>query len=160
MDVFESVGKQILDNAWDGYHCCLFAYGQTGSGKSYSMVGYGLNKGIVPISCEEIFRRINTNPNPKIRYEVEVSMLEIYNEKIQDLLIPVVERPQSGLKVRENKLLGIYVENLSKTAVDSYEAIERKMNDGNRNRTIASTQMNACSSRAHTIIQLTFKQKE
>ena len=47
--VFETVGKQILDNAWEGYHCCLFAYGQTGSGKSYSMVGYGANKGIVPI---------------------------------------------------------------------------------------------------------------
>ena len=68
-----------------------------------------------------------------------------------------MERSHSGLKVRENKLLGIYVENLSKTAVDSYEAIERKMNEGNRNRTIASTQMNACSSRAHTIIQILFK---
>ena len=43
--VFDLVGKEILDNAWDGYHCCLFAYGQTGSGKSYSMIGYGPNKG-------------------------------------------------------------------------------------------------------------------
>jgi len=50
-----------LANAWEGYHCCLFAYGQTGAGKSYSMVGYGANKGIVPISCEEIFKRISSN---------------------------------------------------------------------------------------------------
>jgi hypothetical protein len=49
--VFEQVGLEILSNAWEGYHCCLFAYGQTGAGKSYSMVGYGANKGIVPISC-------------------------------------------------------------------------------------------------------------
>lgn len=49
--VFEKIGKSILDNAWQGYHCCLFAYGQTGSGKSYSMIGYGVNKGIVPITC-------------------------------------------------------------------------------------------------------------
>lgn len=49
--VYQSVGSEILDNAWLGYHCCLFAYGQTGSGKSYSMIGYGANKGIVPISC-------------------------------------------------------------------------------------------------------------
>ena len=56
--VFEQVGKEVLDNAWKGYHCCLFAYGQTGSGKSYSMVGYGANKGIVPISCDNIFKRI------------------------------------------------------------------------------------------------------
>jgi hypothetical protein len=59
--VYESVGTEILDNAWQGYHCCLFAYGQTGSGKSYSMIGYGANKGIIPISCEEIFRRIHAN---------------------------------------------------------------------------------------------------
>ena len=49
------LGKSVLDNAWDGYHCCLFAYGQTGSGKSYSMIGYGANKGIVPMACDEIF---------------------------------------------------------------------------------------------------------
>ncbi len=53
--VFDLVGKEVLDNAWEGYHCCLFAYGQTGAGKSYSMVGYGANRGIVPIACEEIF---------------------------------------------------------------------------------------------------------
>lgn len=56
--VFEKIGTNILDNAWQGYHCCLFAYGQTGSGKSYSMIGYGANKGIVPITCNEIFERI------------------------------------------------------------------------------------------------------
>jgi hypothetical protein len=48
--VYNAVGKNVLDNAWLGYHCCLFAYGQTGSGKSYSMIGFGTNKGIVPIT--------------------------------------------------------------------------------------------------------------
>ena len=57
--VYEKIGKNILDNAWQGYHCCLFAYGQTGSGKSYSMIGYGVNKGIVPITCNEMFNRVN-----------------------------------------------------------------------------------------------------
>jgi hypothetical protein len=59
--VYNTVGREILDNAWQGYHCCLFAYGQTGAGKSYSMVGYGANRGIIPITCEEIFKRIATN---------------------------------------------------------------------------------------------------
>jgi hypothetical protein len=58
------------------------------------MVGYGPNKGIVPISCEEIFNRIQRNNNSNIIYEVEVSMLEIYNEKIQDLLISPSDRPK------------------------------------------------------------------
>lgn len=55
------LGKQVLDAAWDGYHTCLFAYGQTGSGKSYSMIGYGNNRGIVPQACNEIFTRIASN---------------------------------------------------------------------------------------------------
>jgi len=56
--VYNALGKQVLDNAWDGYNCCLFAYGQTGAGKSYSMIGYNENVGIVPIACNEIFTRI------------------------------------------------------------------------------------------------------
>ena len=156
--VFDTVGKQILDNAWQGYHCCLFAYGQTGAGKSYSMVGYGENKGIVPISCNEIFRRIGENKDPDKSYEVQVSMLEIYNEKVQDLLINPNKRPQSGLKIRESKVLGIFVDGLSKHPVTSYDEISRKMDDGYNNRTIGSTLMNATSSRAHTIVTIEFKQ--
>ena len=87
-------------------------------------------------------------------------MLEIYNEKIQDLLIPLNSRPIGGLKVREHKKCGIYVEELTKYAVDSYEAIERKIEIGNTNRTIGATLMNASSSRAHTIISIEFKQKK
>jgi len=156
--VFNQVGKEILDNAWEGYHCCLFAYGQTGSGKSYSMVGYGANKGIVPISCDEIFTRINNNKDKDKSYEVQVSMLEIYNEKIQDLLIPAKNRPQHGLKIRESKVLGIFVDGLSKHPVTSYEEISKKMDEGYVNRTIGSTLMNATSSRAHTIVIIEFKQ--
>lgn len=77
--VFNAVGKSVLDNAWQGYHCCLFAYGQTGSGKSYSMIGYGANKGIVPITLNEIFTRIAANKSKDIEFEVSASMLEIYN---------------------------------------------------------------------------------
>ena len=156
--VFDTVGVQILDNAWQGYHCCLFAYGQTGAGKSYSMVGYGENKGIVPISCNEIFRRIGENKDPDKSYEVQVSMLEIYNEKVQDLLINPNKRPTSGLKIRESKVLGIFVDGLSKHPVTSYDEISRKMDDGYNNRTIGSTLMNATSSRAHTIVTIEFRQ--
>jgi kinesin family protein 13 len=158
--VYNKVGKQVLKNAMDGYHCCLFAYGQTGSGKSYSMIGYGPNRGIVPIISEEIFKLINVQTSSKKWFEVNVSMQEIYNEKIQDLLIPINKRPTGGLKVRESQSVGVYVDGLTKHPVDCYEAIERKMSEGNHNRTIASTQMNSCSSRAHTIITIEFKQIE
>ena len=156
--IFDTIGQQVLSNAWEGYHCCLFAYGQTGSGKSYSMVGYGVNKGIVPISCEEIFKKIEKNKTENKVYEVQVSMLEIYNEKVQDLLIPPKQRPQGGLRIRESKVLGIFVEGLTKYPVTSYEQIEQKMEEGYKNRTIGSTLMNATSSRAHTIVTIEFRQ--
>lgn len=126
------------------------------------MVGYGANKGIIPIACNKIFERISgsKDTNPNVTYEVQVSMLEIYNEKVQDLLIDSSLRPPTGMKVRENKLLGPYVEGLTKYPVTTYEEIANKMDEGNENRTIGSTLMNATSSRAHTIITIEFKQIE
>ena len=122
------------------------------------MVGYGANKGIIPISCDEIFKRIGENKEPDKTYEVQVSMLEIYNEKVQDLLIRPDKRPQGGLKIRESKVLGIFVEGLTKYPVTSYEEISKKMDEGYNNRTIGSTLMNATSSRAHTIVTIEFRQ--
>ena len=66
-------------------------------------------------------------------------MLEIYNERVQDLLIPISKRPKEGFKIREHKMLGIYVEGLSKHYVDTYESIEEKMLEGGKNRSIAAT---------------------
>ena len=157
-EVYEALGAQVLDNAWQGYHCCLFAYGQTGSGKSYSMVGYGANKGIVPIACDEIFKRIAQNKDKNLEYQVQFSMLEIYNEKVQDLLINSSQKPQGGLKVRESATGAVYVQGLSKHPVDSYEMIAQKTDEGYNNRSIGSTLMNQTSSRAHTIITIEFKQ--
>ena len=94
--VFDKFGKSVLDNAWIGYHCCLFAYGQTGAGKSYSMTGYGANRGIVPICCEEIFQRIEGSKDPSKKFEIYASIIEIYNEMVQDLLVP-----PKGKKTRE-----------------------------------------------------------
>lgn len=70
--VFDDLGKGVLDNAWKGYNCSLFAYGQTGSGKSYSMVGYGQNKGIVPIFCEELFNGIEAKRKEGSQSEYQV----------------------------------------------------------------------------------------
>lgn len=85
-------------------------------------------------------------------------MLEIYNEHVQDLLINPDHRPPGGLKVRESKAVGVFVDKLSKHPVSSYEDIANKMEDGNKNRTIGETLMNQTSSRAHTIITVEFKQ--
>ena len=155
--VFEELGQGVLDNAFEGYNCSLFAYGQTGSGKSYSMVGYGPNRGIVPITCDELFQTVESNSDSNIRFEITFSMLEIYNEQVRDLLSK--DNPKGGLQVRQNPKLGMfYVENLKKVPVGSYKEIERRMEQGTASRTVASTNMNATSSRAHTVVTITFDQ--
>jgi hypothetical protein len=155
--VFNDLGGNILEDAFNGYNCSLFAYGQTGSGKSYSMVGYGPNRGIIPITCDELFQRITSNPKPGLEYQVTVSMLEIYNEQVRDLLNPKVNKA-GGLKVRSKPGIGNYVEDLTPVPVSSYKQIEEWMEEGTRNRTVAATKMNATSSRAHTVFTITFRQ--
>lgn len=76
------MGTTMLDKALNGLNVTMFAYGQTGSGKSYTMFGYGANKGIVPMACERIFDRITSNTDKAITYQVQVYMCEIYMEKI------------------------------------------------------------------------------
>lgn len=79
--------------------------------------------------------------------------MEVYmNQVVQDLLIPVTARHSGGLKVREHKTLGIYVEGLSKHFVDSYDNIKKKMEEGFCNRSVASTTLGFSSSRVNTII--------
>ena len=70
--VFNDLGKGVLDNAWQGYNAALFAYGQTGAGKSYSMIGYGPNKGIVPITCEELFKAVEQNSDKSKQLQVRI----------------------------------------------------------------------------------------
>ncbi|PFH37453.1 putative Chromosome-associated kinesin KLP1 [Besnoitia besnoiti] len=156
--VFNDIGKDVLNNAFEGYNACLFAYGQTGAGKSYSMVGYGANKGIVVRACEEIFQRIKSIKDPLLRSEVTVSMLEIYNEAVQDLLVKPDQRPKGGLKIRHTPQLGTFVQDLSKHPVDTYDAIQAKLDEGTSNRTVGATLMNATSSRAHTVLQIVYNQ--
>uniref|UniRef100_A0A0N5AP36 Kinesin-like protein n=1 Tax=Syphacia muris TaxID=451379 RepID=A0A0N5AP36_9BILA len=155
--VYDDLGKGVLDNAWKGYNCCLFAYGQTGSGKSYSMVGDKNNKGIIPIVCEQLFKQIDEKRNNN-NTDVSISMYEIYCEKVRDLLSNE-ELKKGGLKIREHPKNGFYVEGLKSVPVNSYKEIEKKMDQGTKQRTIAATNMNANSSRAHTIVKIQFTQK-
>ncbi len=106
--MFNDVGKGILENAWGGYNSTLFAYGQTGSGKSWSVIGYGENKGIVPMFTEELFKGIGDKKGSGASYEVKFSMLEIYNEVARDLLDTKSGSKKAGLKIRQHPKKGFY----------------------------------------------------
>jgi len=156
--VFDDVGQGVLKNAYDGFNTSLFAYGQTGAGKSFSMVGYGNNKGIVPLAFDALFKKIDGDPNKETKHQVTFSMLEIYMEAVADLLVKG-SGPKGGLKVRQNPKLGkFFVQGLSKVPVSTYKEIDARMEEGTSNRTVAATQMNATSSRAHTVVTLEYQQ--
>ncbi|XP_056236709.1 kinesin-like protein KIF13A isoform X1 [Seriola aureovittata] len=150
--VFKCLGEGILENAFQGYNACIFAYGQTGSGKSFSMMGNGEQPGLIPRLCCSLFERVHREENEAHTFKVEVSYMEIYNEKVRDLLDPKGSR--QSLKVREHKVLGPYVDGLSQLAVTSFEDIEVLMSEGNKSRTVAATNMNEESSRSHAVFSI------
>ncbi|XP_072940106.1 kinesin-like protein KIF13A isoform X5 [Epargyreus clarus] len=156
--VFECLGRDILDNAFDGYNACIFAYGQTGSGKSYTMMGSpGAEGGIIPRLCDALFERIAVQQSPPaLTYKVEVSYMEIYNERVHDLLDP--ETTRRSLRVREHAVLGPYVDGLSQLAVTSFQDIDNLMTEGNKSRTVAATNMNSESSRSHAVFSVVLTQ--
>ncbi|KAF8576210.1 kinesin-like protein [Ramaria rubella] len=156
--LYDDLGKELLDHGFAGFNACILAYGQTGSGKSYSMMGYGADKGIIPLTCSELFLRTEAKEamDPNLKFTVEVSYIEIYNEKVRDLLNP---KNKGNLKVREHPSLGPYVEDLSRLVVGSYDDMMTLMDEGNKARTVAATNMNETSSRSHAVFTLLLTMK-
>uniref|UniRef100_A0A672N9Q0 Kinesin-like protein n=1 Tax=Sinocyclocheilus grahami TaxID=75366 RepID=A0A672N9Q0_SINGR len=156
--VYKDIGEEMLLHAFEGYNVCIFAYGQTGAGKSYTMMGKQEKdqEGIIPLLCEDLFTKITDNNDNSMSYSVEVSYMEIYCERVRDLLNP---KNKGNLRVREHPLMGPYVEDLSKLAVTSYNDIQDLMDSGNKARTVAATNMNETSSRSHAVFNIIFTQK-
>ncbi|XP_052751103.1 kinesin-like protein unc-104 isoform X3 [Galleria mellonella] len=156
--VYKDIGEEMLQHAFDGYNICIFAYGQTGAGKSYTMMGRGEDgqEGIIPQICKDLFRRIRQTTADDLKYSVEVSYMEIYCERVRDLLNP---KNKGNLRVREHPALGPYVEDLSKLAVTSYQDIYDLIDEGNKARTVAATNMNETSSRSHAVFTIFFTQQ-
>jgi len=166
--VYENLGQPMLDKAFDGWNGTIFAYGQTGSGKSFSMTGSKENPGIIPQLNDEMFQRIVTSQaeNPAKKFLVTCSFMEIYNEVLYDLLDPSIgkgaskSRKDSNIEIKEHPALGVYVQGLQEIAVDSHVKIEQLMTQGNDMRAVAATNMNATSSRSHSIFIIKITQKE
>ncbi|XP_070134534.1 kinesin-like protein unc-104 isoform X3 [Drosophila bipectinata] len=156
--VYKDIGEEMLQHSFDGYNVCIFAYGQTGAGKSYTMMGRQeeQQEGIIPMICKDLFGRIQQTETDDLKYSVEVSYMEIYCERVRDLLNP---KNKGNLRVREHPLLGPYVEDLSKLAVTDYQDIHDLIDEGNKARTVAATNMNETSSRSHAVFTIFFTQR-
>ncbi|KAJ8979719.1 hypothetical protein NQ317_015543 [Molorchus minor] len=153
--VYNDLGTEVVDCAFGGYNACVFAYGQTGSGKTFTMMGSPDNPGLIPRICKALFDRMTENSKKGTTHKVQVSYLEIYQERVADLLR---DRGGRSLKVREHQKNGPYVQGLTTCLVTNYGHIHECMERGNSRRTTAATNMNDVSSRSHAIFTITFVQ--
>lgn len=157
-DVFDFSIRPTVDDILNGYNGTVFAYGQTGAGKSYTMMGTDIDneasKGIIPRIVEQIFASILASPG-NIEYTVRVSYMEIYMERIRDLLAP----QNDNLPVHEEKSRGVYVKGLLEIYVSSVQEVYEVMRRGGTARAVAATNMNQESSRSHSIFVINITQK-
>ena len=142
----------------NGYNGTVFAYGQTGAGKSYTMMGDmddDNKKGIIPRIIEQVFDAILVHGSAQVEYTVGISYLEIYMERIRDLLNPLMD----NLPIHESPK-GPYVKGLREIYVNAVEEVYTAMHLGQKSRVVASTNMNQESSRSHSIFLVTINQKD
>ncbi|XP_053141856.1 stAR-related lipid transfer protein 9 isoform X2 [Hemicordylus capensis] len=156
--VFQDLGTSVLSGAFKGYNICLFAYGQTGSGKTYTMMGTPASIGLTPRICKGLFSRDDDYSKQPASCRVEVSFLEIYNERVRDLLRLSNNKKPYTLRVREHPETGPYVQGLSQHVVTDYKQVVGLLEEGIANRITAATHVHDASSRSHAIFTIQYTQ--
>lgn len=154
-EIFDEVGSSVIDSVMNGYNGTMMAYGQTSSGKSFTMSGVLEDnelKGIIPRIVEKIYLIIASNDT--VEYNIKVSLCEIYQEKLKDLL----DTSKTNLNIREEKSKGVYIENLTEEDAHSTESVMNIIKKGINNRIVSSTNMNETSSRSHLLVIFTVSQ--
>ncbi|XP_074515927.1 uncharacterized protein stard9 isoform X2 [Sebastes fasciatus] len=157
-EVFQDLGVSVLSGASEGYNVCLFAYGQTGSGKTYTMMGTPDSIGLTPRICQGLFRSEDTFPDGQNSSRVEISFLEIYNERVRDLLRGGEQKKRASLRVREHPEKGPYVQDLSQHVVSDCKQAMDLLEEGIANRITAATHNHDASSRSHAIFTIQYTQ--
>ena len=163
--VYDASAKRLVRRVMEGYHGTVFAYGMTGTGKTFSMQGTATSPGVIPLAITDIFSYIRETPHRE--FLLRVSYLEIYNEKIHDLLSP----PPAGgigpgssqpeeIKLREDSKRGVYASPLKEEIVQSPTQLLRVIARGDQSRRTRSTQYNAQSSRSHAVVQVVVESRE
>eukprot|EP01059_Diplonema_ambulator_P010376 TRINITY_DN2039_c0_g1_i4.p1 TRINITY_DN2039_c0_g1~~TRINITY_DN2039_c0_g1_i4.p1 ORF type:complete len:791 (+),score=409.54 TRINITY_DN2039_c0_g1_i4:57-2429(+) len=183
-------GISMVDNAFMGINSCILTYGQTSSGKTYTMMGkYGEGadpeqRGLIPRVCDELFAKVKerrefeeqkTDPSKKWELDVSVTFVEIYLEKVRDLLDPELKykvwkitrdtgdmsalAAMKEAKVRRDPITGPFVEGIEHVQVHSWKDCEKVLERGSKHRTTAVTDVHDNSSRSHAIFTLTLTQK-
>ncbi|KAM7306254.1 kinesin-like protein KIF18A [Ixodes scapularis] len=159
--VFENTTKEMLGTLLDGCNCSVFAYGATGSGKTYTMLGAEDQPGVVWHTVRELYSRVESLRGDGQSCEVTVAYLEVYNEKLRDLLRPCSPTDRvPPLVLGEDPSKGVVVSHLTYHKVAEADSLLELLHKGNLNRTQHPTDANSESSRSHAIFQVYVTQTE
>ncbi|KAK8689082.1 hypothetical protein V6N13_087813 [Hibiscus sabdariffa] len=153
-DVVFARTKPIVTSVLDGYNVCIFAYGQTGTGKTFTMEGTPENRGVNYRTLEELFR-VAGERGGVMKYELFVSMMEVYNEKIRDLLGESSNQPTKRLDIKQAADGTQEVPGVVEASVYSTEEVWELLKSGNRVRSVGATNANEMSSRSHCLLRVT-----
>ncbi|XP_023313846.1 osmotic avoidance abnormal protein 3-like [Trichogramma pretiosum] len=150
--VYEELGSYVVEAVLEGYNGTVFAYGQTGCGKSHTM------RGFIERALEHLFEATST-ASSDTRYLALLTYLEIYNEKLRDLLQPgAAEQTENLLHLKEDPVRGTYVAGgLREVTVKDARECARLVEQGDRRRAAAATKMNAASSRSHAVLTISLE---
>lgn len=160
--VYDKFGRQLLENALQGFNSTIFAYGQTGTGKTTTIMGDFSpvsEQGILLRLVHELFDEVSKLRGQGYAVACTARMLEVYNEKVKDLLVPHGQA-REDLAVRVHPKVGVYVHQLTISAVNSFDECADLISYGNTLKSVAATAMNAKSSRAHTLFILKFEKND
>ncbi|RNE97605.1 kinesin-like protein, partial [Trypanosoma rangeli] len=167
-EVYDAIGRPLVAHAFNGFNSCLFAYGQTGSGKTYTMMGGdpnalgGADAGVTPRLCLELFQmRERVEAEGHSKWAVEVGYIEVYNERVSDLLARRKKgaKEEEFVEVREHPTRGVFVEGQELREVSRLEDVVALIEAGNSVRHTAATKMNDRSSRSHAILTLILREE-
>jgi septal ring factor EnvC (AmiA/AmiB activator) len=184
-EVYKIVGASCVEDVVEGYNSCIMSYGQTGSGKTYTMMGnYEVEeeRGVISRLCHDLFDKVRAlraasaaAPNQegvvKPSYIVEVNFVEVYMEKVRDLLDPNLARKHSAVahdddhgkhtesRVRQHPVSGPYVEGVTKYTVETWDDCCKLLERGSRQRRTCANVVHNQSSRSHAIFQITLLQE-
>jgi kinesin family protein C2/C3 len=145
---------ELMTSVLDGYNVCIFAYGQSGSGKTHTMDGSKEMPGLAPRAMERLFEVIKERDSAS-KHEVFISMLEIYNERIRDLLGDGKKQKEMNFSVQKDEVIGMMCPGLTSTGITDKEGAATAIALGNTNRSVGATNLNEQSSRSHMIVTLT-----
>ena len=153
VEVYERTNKPLVHKAIQGYNACCFAYGATGAGKTFTMMGNLEHAGVIPLTLIELFELIKSDEETD--FKLSMQYLEIYNEKIKDLLNP----SDANLDVREVPSRGTYVAGATDKTVSTPDEMMALIHEGNLYRTTEATKVNEVSSRSHAVLQVSVRAK-